>query len=328
MAEYLLGLGYRVYGTYRRTSSMNFWRLEELGLLEHDDFELRDLDLTDGGNAISLIAELHPDEIYNLAAQSFVEVSFKQPVTTTDINAIGTLNLLEAIRIVDKNIRFYQASTSELYGKVQSVPQNEDTPFYPRSPYAVAKLYAHWITINYRESYDIFGACGILFNHESPLRGKNFVTRKITDGIARIKLGKQPFIELGNLDAKRDWGFAMDYVKGMHMMLQHDEPDHFVLATGRTESVRTFVEMSFRYADIDIAWTGSGVEESAIDTKTGNTVVKINPDFYRPAEVDLLLGDPTKARSVLGWEPKTTLEGIAESMIEADFRRINEGVSF
>ena len=218
--------------------------------------------------------------------------------------------------------------TSELYGKVQEVPQNENTPFYPRSPYAVAKLYAHWITINYRESYDMFAACGILFNHESPLRGKNFVTRKITDAVARIKQGKQSHIELGNLDAKRDWGYADDYIKGMHAMLQHNEPDNFVLATGRTESVRSFVELAFRFADIDIAWQGSGIDETAIDTKSGQTVVRINPAFYRPAEVELLLGDPTRARNTLGWEPTTSLESIAEMMVKADFRRVETGASF
>ncbi|NKB75853.1 MAG: GDP-mannose 4,6-dehydratase [Gammaproteobacteria bacterium] len=328
MAQHLLGLGYRVYGTYRRTSSINFWRLEELDLLHHEKFVLKDLDLTDPGNAISLVAECQPDEIYNLAAQSFVEVSFKQPTATAQINSLGTLNVLEAIRIVDRDIRFYQASTSELYGKVQETPQNENTPFYPRSPYAVSKLYAHWITINYRESYDIFATCGILFNHESPLRGKNFVTRKITDGVARIAQGKQNAIELGNLDAKRDWGFAMDYIKGMHAMLQVDKPDSFVLATGRTVSVRSFIEMAFKCVDIDVEWKGSEQNETATNLATGEIVVKVNPQFYRPAEVELLIGDPSKAKSILNWEPTTSLETMTKMMIDSDIQRVITGSSF
>ena len=328
MAKYLLELGYKVYGTFRRTSSINFWRLDELDIQSHENFKLVDLDLTDPGNAIQMVSQLEPDEIYNLAAQSFVEVSFKQPTTTTDINAIGVLNLLEAIKLINPKIRFYQASTSELYGKVQAVPQTEETPFYPRSPYAVAKLYGHWITINYRESYDIFGCCGILFNHESPLRGKNFVTRKITDGVARIKAGKLDCIELGNIDAKRDWGFTGDYIKGMHGMMQAAEPDNFVLATGRTESVRSFVNLAFGAADITLDWQGTGVDETATNTSNGQVVVRINPEFYRPAEVELLLGDATKAKEVLGWEATTSLEEIATQMVEADIIRVAAGASF
>ena len=243
-----------------------------------------------------------PQEIYNLAAQSFVGVSFEQPITTAEITGIGALNLLEAIRTVDTSIRFYQASTSEMFGKVQAVPQSESTPFYPRSPYGVAKLFAHWSTINYRESYDIFGASGILFNHESPLRGKEFVTRKITDAIARIKLGKLGTLELGNLDAKRDWGYAAEYVEGMWRMLQADEPDTFVLATGHTVTVRDFVELACDAADIPIAFEGSGEGEKGIDTRTGQTIVQVNPEFYRPAEVDLLVGDAAKAEQTLGLE--------------------------
>lgn len=328
MAKYLLDLGYRVYGTFRRTSSINFWRIDELGIRNHPNFQLYDYDLTDPGNAISMISECKPDEVYNLAAQSFVEVSFKQPSTTTQINGLGTLHLLEAIRLINPDIRFYQASTSELYGKVQAIPQNEDTPFYPRSPYAVAKLYAHWITINYQESYNLFATCGILFNHESPLRSKNFVTRKITDGVARIRAGLMDCIELGNLDAKRDWGYTEDYVKGMHDIMQADTPDVFVLATGRTETVRSFVNLAFAAAGIDISWEGSGVDEIAVDQKSGQTVVRINTEFYRPADVELLLGDASKADKVLNWRARTTLEQIAEMMVEADIKRVASGASF
>jgi len=328
MAKYLLSLGYQVYGSYRRTSSINFWRLEELGILGADNFKLVDLDLTDQGNAISIMMTLKPDEVYNLAAQSFVEVSFKQPATTTDINGLGTLYLLEAIRLGHPAARFYQASTSELYGLVQETPQNEDTPFYPRSPYAVAKLYGHWITVNYRESYDMFASCGILFNHESPMRGKNFVTRKITDGVARIKAGLLSHIELGNIDAKRDWGYTDDYVKGMHLIMQAESADNYVLATGRTETVRSFVDMAFGAADISVEWQGSGVDEIAINQANGQTVVRINPDFYRPAEVELLLGDASKAKRDLGWEATTTLEEMAQMMVEADIRRVASGASF
>lgn len=328
MSGHLLSLGYRVFGGFRRTSSVNFWRLEELGIADHPDFELLDLDLTDPGNAYGAIARVKPDEVYNLAAQSFVEVSFKQPTTTSDINALGTLNLLEAVRHADRPIRFYQASTSELYGKVQSVPQNEETPFYPRSPYAVAKLYAHWMTINYRESYDLFATCGILFNHESPLRGRNFVTRKITDGVARIRAGELDCIELGNLDARRDWGYTGDYIRGMHAMMQLEAADDFVLATGRTETVRSFVDLAFAAAGIAVEWRGNGVTETAINAANGETVVRVNTAFYRPAEVDLLLGDAAKAKRVLGWEATTTLEQIAERMVEADIRRVEAGASF
>ena len=256
MAEHLLGLGYEVIGAFRRTSSMNFWRLEELGIERHPNLKLVEFDLTDQAGVIRLLQEHRPHEVYNLAAQSFVAVSFAQPLLTADITGKGAVHLLEAIRIVDPSIRFYQASTSEMFGKVQATPQTEATPFYPRSPYGVAKLYAHWMTINYRESYGIFGASGVLFNHESPLRGREFVTRKITDGVARIVHRKADCLELGNLDAKRDWGFAGDYVKGMHLMLQMDEPDTFVLATNRTETVRDFVTMSFAAADIGIDWSG------------------------------------------------------------------------
>jgi GDPmannose 4,6-dehydratase len=267
-------------------------------------------------------------EIYNLAAQSFVGVSFDQPHTTAQITGVGALNILEAIRLVNPQIRFYQASTSEMFGKVQAIPQVEETPFWPRSPYGVAKLYAHWITINYRESYDIFGCSGILFNHESPLRGREFVTRKITDSVAKIKLGKLDVLELGNLDAKRDWGYAEEYVEGMWRMLQADVPDTFVLATNRTETVRDFVIMAFKAVGIDLVWKGNAEKEIAEDAATGKLLLRINPKFYRPAEVELLIGNPAKAKEKLGWEPKTTLEELCQMMVDADVRRNNNGASF
>ncbi|MDY0955998.1 MAG: GDP-mannose 4,6-dehydratase [Stenotrophomonas rhizophila] len=328
LTELLLAKGYEVHGTYRRTSSVNFWRLDELGVTNHPKLHLVEYDLTDLGTTLSMVQKIQPDEIYNLAAQSFVGVSFEQPNTTAQITGVGALNLLEAIRLVNPKIRFYQASTSEMFGKVQAVPQVEDTPFYPRSPYGVAKLYAHWITVNYRESYGIFGSSGILFNHESPLRGREFVTRKITDSVAKIKLGQLDVLELGNLDAKRDWGFAKEYVEGMWRMLQADEPDSFVLATNRTETVRDFVAMAFKGAGIDIEFKGKDIDEVAIDSATGKTVMRINPKFHRPAEVDLLIGNPEKAARVLGWKPQTTLEQLCQMMVEADLKRNERGFSF
>jgi len=328
LTELLLEKGYKVYGTYRRTASTNYWRIEELGIRNHPNLHLVEYDLTDLSASLRLMEKTQPDEVYNLAAQSFVGVSFDQPLATAQITGLGAVNLLEAIRIVNPKIRFYQASTSEMFGEVQEIPQREATPFYPRSPYGVAKLYAHWMTINHRESYDIFGSSGILFNHESPLRGLEFVTRKITDGLSRVKLGKQSFIELGNLDAKRDWGYAKDYVEGMWRILQASKPDTFVLATGRTETVRDFVTMTCKALDMDIAWRGQGVEEEGVNTKTGDVVVKINPQFYRPAEVDLLVGDASKAKAELGWEAKTTLEELCAMMVDADLRRIQAGASF
>ncbi|WP_300353495.1 GDP-mannose 4,6-dehydratase [uncultured Alcanivorax sp.] len=328
LAQLLLDKGYVVYGAYRRTASLNFWRIEELGIADHPNLNLVEYDLTDLSASIRLLQRTEATEVYNLAAQSFVGVSFDQPLTTAEITGIGPVNLLEAIRIVNPAIRFYQASTSEMFGKVQAVPQKEDTPFYPRSPYGVAKLYAHWMTINYRESYGIFGTSGILFNHESPLRGQEFVTRKITDSIAKIKLGKQDVVELGNMDAKRDWGFAKDYVEGMWRMLQADEPDSFVLATNRTETVRDFVSLACKAADIAIEWKGSGEDEHAIDLNSGKVIVRVNPKFYRPAEVELLIGDPSKAKEKLGWEPKTSLEELCQMMVDADLRRNETGFSF
>ena len=328
LAELLLNKGYKVYGTYRRTSSVNFWRIEELGIKNHPQLHLVEYDLTDLSSSIRLLQESQATEVYNLAAQSFVGVSFDQPLTTAEITGIGPVNLLEAIRIVNPKIRFYQASTSEMFGKVQAIPQKEDTPFYPRSPYGVAKLYAHWMTINYRESYDIFASSGILFNHESPLRGQEFVTRKITDSVAKIKLGKLEVLELGNMDAKRDWGFAKEYVEGMWLMLQADEPDTFVLATNRTETVRDFVSMAFKAAGIELRFEGKEDQEVAIDVATNKVVVKVNPKFYRPAEVELLIGNPQRAKDILGWEPKTSLEELCAMMVEEDLRRNKQGFSF
>jgi GDPmannose 4,6-dehydratase len=328
LAELLLEKGYAVHGTYRRTSSVNFWRIEELGISKHPNLSLVEYDLTDLSAAIRLLQSTGATEIYNLAAQSFVGVSFEQPLTTAEITGIGPVNLLEAIRIVNPSIRFYQASTSEMFGKVQTIPQDENTPFYPRSPYGVAKLYAHWMTVNYRESYGIFGSSGILFNHESPLRGLEFVTRKITDSMAKIKLGKLDVLELGNINAKRDWGFAKEYVEGMWRILQADKPDTYVLATNRTETVRGYVTMVGKAAGYELAWHDVAENEIGIDTKTNKTLVRINPKFYRPAEVELLIGNPKKAKLELGWEPKTTLEQLCQMMVEADIRRNETGFSF
>ena len=328
LAELLLSKGYKVYGTYRRTSSVNFWRIEELGVARHPNLHLVEYDLTDLSSSIRLLQSTGATEVYNLAAQSFVGVSFDQPVTTAEITGLGPVNLLEAIRIVNPAIRFYQASTSEMFGKVQAIPQIESTPFYPRSPYGVAKLYAHWMTINYRESYNIFASSGILFNHESPLRGREFVTRKITDSMAKIKLGQLDCLELGNIDAKRDWGFAKEYVEGMWRMLQADKPDTYVLATNRTETVRDFVTMAAKAADFDLRWEGAAENEIAVNRSSGKTVVKVNPKFYRPAEVELLIGDPGKAKKELGWEPTTTLEELCAMMVREDIRRNEAGFSF
>lgn len=328
LAELLLEKGYTVYGSFRRTSSVNFWRIEELGIQNHPNLHLVEYDLTDLSSSIRLLQTTEATEVYNLAAQSFVGVSFELPLTTAEITGIGVVNLLEAIRIVNPKVRYYQASTSEMFGKVQAIPQEESTPFYPRSPYGVAKLYAHWMTVNYRESYGIFGASGILFNHESPLRGREFVTRKITDSVAKIQFGQLDALELGNLDAKRDWGYAKEYVEGMWRMLQVDEPDTFVLATNRTETVRDFVRMAFKGAGVTVDFQGSAEDEIAVDVATGKAVVRVNPKFYRPAEVDLLIGNPAKAQAKLGWTPQTTLEQLCQMMVEADLRRNQAGFSF
>lgn len=328
LAQLLIDKGYTVYGTYRRSSSVNFWRTDELGITNHPQLHLVEYDLTDQSSSIRLLQMAQPDEVYNIAAQSFVGVSFEQPLATAQITGVGAVHLLEAIRIVNPKIRFYQASTSEMFGKVQSIPQSENTPFYPRSPYGVAKLYAHWMTINYRESYGIFGSSGILFNHESPLRGREFVTRKITDSVAKIEQGKLDVLELGNLDAKRDWGYAKEYVEGMWRMLQVDTPDTYVLATNRTETVRDFVSMAFKAVGKNIVWEGREEQETGREQQSGKIVVRVNPKFYRPAEVDLLIGDPSKAKNELGWEPKTSLEELCKMMVEADLRRNADGFSF
>jgi GDPmannose 4,6-dehydratase len=328
LAEFLLEQGYIVYGAFRRASTSNFWRLDDLGLVQSERFKLIEFDLTDLGNCITVLNKVRPDEVYNLAAQSFVSVSFAQPIATAQITGIGALNLLEAVRVVNPKIRFYQASSSEMFGKVQQVPQTENTPFYPRSPYGVAKLYAHWMTVNYRESYGIFAASGILFNHESPLRGREFVTRKITDAMAKIRLGQLDTLELGNLDAKRDWGFAREYVAGMWRMLQIDEPSNFVLATGRTASVRDFVGLAAKAAGFDLLFEGAGLDEVGKDRASGRTIVRINSQFYRPAEVDLLIGDCAQAEKHLGWKASVGLEELCKMMVEADIGRNERGKSF
>lgn len=328
LSRYLVDLGYKVFGAYRRAASTNLWRLGELKLLDEANFSLIELDITDPVSCINAIKVAKPSEIYNLAAQSFVGASFKEPLHTSYASGIAVLNLLEAIRLSDKSIKFYQAGTSEMFGKVQTIPQNESTPFYPRSPYGVAKLYGHFMSINYRESYDIFAACGILFNHESPLRGLEFVTRKITNIAAKIALGKLDYLELGNLEAKRDWGFAKDYVEGMHAMLQAPKADTFVLASGITTTVRDFVKMSFEALDIALVFEGEGVNEVARNKKTGKVVVKVNPEFFRPAEVDLLIGDASKAKEQLNWSAKTNLNELCAMMVKADLERAKNGFEF
>ena len=322
LAQLLLEKGYKVFGAYRRTSSQNFWRMDYLGIRNHPNLMLVEHDLIDAASTIRMVSEIKPDEIYNLAAQSFVHVSFDQPLATSMITGIGVTHMLEAIRIVNKNIKFYQASTSELYGKVQEVPQKETTPFYPRSPYGVSKLYAHWMVTNYRESYDMFACSGILFNHESPLRGIEFVTRKISDAVARISEGIQDVIELGNLDASRDWGYAPEFVEGMYKMLQHNNPDTFVLATNKAYTVRQFVQYAFNVVGIDIKWEGSGVSERGINNKTGKTIVKINKDFFRLSEVDALIGDYSKAEKELAWVPQVELKKICQIMVESDLKAL------
>jgi GDPmannose 4,6-dehydratase len=321
LAASLLNKGYRVIGGHRRSSSQSFWRLAELGITDHEMLTIVDHDLTDLGSNIRALNHAEPDEVYNLAAQSFVRVSFDEPTTTAQISAVGALQLLEAVRIVNPKIRCYQASSAEMFGKVQAVPQDENTPFYPRSPYAVSKLFGHWSAINYRESYDMFASCGILFNHESPLRGPEFVTRKITQAAARISLGKQSVLKLGNLNAERDWGFAGEFVEGMWLMLQSDTPDTFVLATGVTTTVRDFATMAFAAAEIDLHWTGTGIDEVGSCRKTGRNMVEIDSAFYRPAEVASLIGSPAKAFKHLGWKPEVTVETLCQLMVAADIVR-------
>ena len=325
LAEYLIRKGYAVHGIKRRSSSFNTGRIDHLYKDPHEEdvrFFMHHGDLTDSTNLIRIIQEVQPDEIYNLAAQSHVKVSFETPEYTANSDAIGTLRLLEAIRILklEDKTRFYQASTSEMYGKVLEIPQKETTPFYPRSPYGAAKVYAYWITVNYREAYHIFASNGILFNHESPIRGETFVTRKITRAVARIKLGLKDHFHLGNLDAKRDWGFARDYVRAMWMILQQDTPDDFVIATGEAHSVREFVEKAFKEVEIEIAWEGAGLNEVGRDAKTGNVLIKIDPRYFRPTEVEFLLGDPSKAKTKLGWKPKTSFDELVKMMIQEDVK--------
>jgi GDPmannose 4,6-dehydratase len=324
LAELLLGKGYEVHGLKRRSSSFNTARIDQIYQDPHEEdirLKLHYGDMTDSTNLIRIVQEVQPDEIYNLAAQSHVQVSFETPEYTANADAVGTLRLLEAIRILgmEKVTRFYQASTSELYGLVQAVPQSETTPFYPRSPYGVAKLYAYWITVNYREAYGIHASNGILFNHESPLRGETFVTRKITRAVAAIAQGLQDKLYLGNLDAERDWGHARDYVEGMWRIVQHEVGDDFVLATGEKRSVREFVNLAFKEVGIEVAWEGSGVKEIGRDVKTGKTLVAVDPRYFRPTEVDLLLGDAAKAKRLLGWAPETSFAQMVTEMVKSDF---------
>ncbi len=318
LTKLLLDKGYQVHGLIRRSSIERFDRIEEY--MQYPQLKLHYGDMTDSSNLIRLVSEIQPDEIYNLAAMSHVKVSFDTPEYTANADGIGTLRLLEAIKILglENKTRVYQASTSELYGKVQETPQSETTPFYPRSPYAASKIYAYWITVNYREAYNIFACNGILFNHESPLRGETFVTRKITLAVAAIKQGRQRCLYLGNLDARRDWGFAGDYVEAMWLILQQDQPDDFVIATGETRTVREFVERAFAEADIPVIWQGIGVDEKGIHAVTGETIVAVDPQFFRPTEVELLLGNPTKANNQLGWKPKTSFDELVKMMVQHD----------
>lgn len=320
LAQLLLEKGYRVVGADRRRVDPAEWRMKELGI--QDKVEIVYLDLLEITNIMRVIEKVQPDEVYNLAAQSFVGVSFEQPLLTSDIDGLGVLRMLESIRTIKPDTKFYQASTSEMFGKIQEYPQTEQTPFYPRSPYGVAKLYGHWMTINYREAYHLFATSGILFNHESPLRGIEFVTRKITDTVAKIKHGAKLTLTLGNIDAKRDWGYAKEYVEGMWLMLQQNEPDDYVLATGETHTVREFVEAAFRAVDLKLEWEGKGVEETAHDKKSGRLLVEISPDFYRPSEVEVLIGNPAKAKEQLGWVPETKFHELVGLMVEADLKRL------
>lgn len=328
LSEFLLEKGYEVHGLIRRSSSFNRDRIEHIYLEDflHDKkskFELHYGDMTDSSSIIRVIQQVQPDEIYNLAAQSHVQVSFDTPEYTANVDALGTLRILEAVRILglEKNTKIYQASTSELYGKVQEVPQTEDTPFYPRSPYGVAKLYGYWITKNYREAYNMYACNGVLFNHESERRGENFVTRKITLGVAKIAKGKQDVLKLGNLDAKRDWGYAKDYVECMWLILQQDKAEDYVIATGETYTVREFVERAFKVLDIQIEWKGKGIHEIGINKESGETIVRVDPKYFRPAEVDLLVGDPKRAETKLGWNPrKTSLDDLIKIMVQHDYK--------
>ncbi|GAB4031185.1 MAG: GDP-mannose 4,6-dehydratase [Elusimicrobiota bacterium] len=320
LAELLIKKGYKVYGADRRSGDSSLWRLKELGI--QNKIEHIYMDLLEFSNIFEIIKKIKPDEIYNLGAQSFVQASFDQPLFTGEVDGIGPLRILEAIRLLSPKTKFYQASTSEMFGKVQAIPQDEKTPFYPRSPYGVAKLYAHWMTVNYRESYGLFACSGILFNHESPFRGLEFVTRKLTNAVAKIKYGIQDKVVVGNMDSKRDWGYAKEYVEGMWLMLQQKKADDYVLATNETHTIRELIEYSFKHIGISIKWQGKGLSEKGLDSKTGKTLVEVSEKFYRPAEVDLLLGNPAKARKILGWQPKTKFKELVDIMIEADLKRV------
>ncbi|MFR2766187.1 MAG: GDP-mannose 4,6-dehydratase [Clostridium sp.] len=322
LAELLLEKGYEVYGIMRRKSVVDYGNAEHI----KDKIHFIYADMTDITSLVHAMRVSNADEVYNLAAQSFVGTSWEQPLTTAEIDALGVTNMLEAIRIVKPTARFYQASTSEMFGKVQEMPQTEKTPFYPRSPYAVAKVYGFWITKNYRESYDLFACNGILFNHESERRGKEFVTRKITDAVARIKLGVQDHVELGSLDAKRDWGHAKDYVRAMWLILQQEQPDDFVIATNETRTVREFAETAFKHVGIDVEWSGTGVDEIGTDKATGKVVVKVNPQFFRPAEVEVLLGNPAKAEKTLGWEREISFSELVKRMVENDVKLVEKEI--
>ncbi len=322
LSKLLLEKGYEVYGAFRRTSDLHLNRLRELGVDEKINF--LPVELLEFTNIYRAIEKVQPDEIYNLGAQSFVALSFEEPIFTVDVTALGPLRILEAIRAINPKIKFYQASSSEMFGKAQTIPQNENTPFYPRSPYSIAKLAAHWMTVNYRESYNLFACSGILFNHESPLRGLEFVTRKVTYGLARIKYGLQDKLILGNLSSKRDWGYAPEYVEAMWLMLQQPEPDDYVVSTGETHTTREFLEEAFKVADIDLTWEGKEEKERGLHSKTGNVVVEISPEYFRPAEVDCLLGDPQKAFEKLGWKPRTKFKDLVQIMVEADMKRVEK----
>lgn len=323
LAKFLVEMGYEVFGTCRKTHPPNLWRLDELGIT--DKVTLRELDLQSDRTCTKLLQEVRPEEVYNLAAQSYISVSFEHPVATGEITGIGVARLLEAVRAVDPDIRFFQASSNEMFGMVQEVPQSENTPFHPRSPYAIAKLYGHWMTVNYRQVYNIFACSGILFNHESPLRGLEFVTRKITFNAAKIKDGLQDKLLLGNLNARMDWGYAPEYVEAMWLMLNRPQADDFVIATGKAYSVRQFVEEAFRVLDVEIVWEGQGVQERGIDRKNEKVLVEIDPRFFRPADANLLIGDPSKAQRELAWKARTSLEELVEIMVKEDLRRIRSG---
>ncbi len=322
LAKLLLEKGHSVYGAFRRTSDSHLNRLKFLGIDEKINFV--PIELLEFTNIFRAIEKVQPDEIYNLGAQSFVALSFEEPIFTADVTGLGPLRILEAIRAINPKIKYYQASSSEMFGRAQSTPQNERTPFYPRSPYGSSKLYGHWTTVNYRESYGLFACSGILFNHESPLRGLEFVTRRISYGVARIKFGLQNKLTLGNLDAKRDWGYAPEYVEAMLLMLQQSEPDDYVIATGSSHSVREFVQLAFQHVGIKIEFKGTGLKEKGFNTKTGKLIVEVSPDLFRPAEVDTLIGDYSKAKQKLGWQPKTTFDDLVRIMVEADCERVDK----